>query len=182
MKASRWLPSLPLVVVAMTTACSRNDTSAEQTNNSGSKVEQVFTVAVSNEIREFNPHNYKSSFPALDLVYEPLVRYMPDGTIKPALAKSWKISDDGKTWTFQLRQGVTFHDGTPFDATAAKWNLDRWVGGKDHDWLPTANLIQSIATPDKYTIVLRMKKFYYAVAEEIKARIGPTLLLAGVTV
>ncbi len=118
--------------------------SRETTTSDSSGVKQVFNVAVGSEIGELNPHNYKSSFPALDLVYEPLVRYAPDGTLKPALAKSWKISDDGLTWTFQLREGVTFHDGTPFDATSAKWNLERWVGSKDHDWLPTATEVKSI--------------------------------------
>ena len=43
----------------------------------------------------------------------------------PWLAESWE-SSDGKTWTFKLRKGVKFHDGTPCDAEAVKWNFDRW--------------------------------------------------------
>ncbi|MBX7151631.1 ABC transporter substrate-binding protein [bacterium] len=45
--------------------------------------------------------------------------------IDPALAKSWKVSDDGKTYTFSLRTSVTFHDGTPFNADAVVYNFDR---------------------------------------------------------
>ena len=169
LRRSCWLFSLSLVLAVMSTACGVKDrSSSKETNTSGSsRLEQVFTVAVGSEIGELNPHNYNSSFPALDLVYEPLVQYAPDGTIKPGLAESWQISDDGKTWTFQLRSGVTFHDGTPFDAQAAKWNLERWVGNQEHDWLPIASQIKSIETPDKYTLVLRMKDFYYAAGQEL---------------
>jgi len=45
--------------------------------------------------------------------------------VVPWLAESWE-SSDGKTWTFKLREGVKFHDGTPCDAEAVKWNFDRW--------------------------------------------------------
>lgn len=48
-------------------------------------------------------------------------------TLRPGLATSWEQSaDDKSTWTFHLRQGVRFHDGTPFDADAVIWNLDRY--------------------------------------------------------
>ncbi len=58
-------------------------------------------------------------------VFEGLTRYNPDGTIAPALAESWEISEDGSVYTFRLRQGVTFHDGTDFTADDVKFTLDR---------------------------------------------------------
>jgi peptide/nickel transport system substrate-binding protein len=58
-------------------------------------------------------------------IYEGLTRFAEDGSIIPALAESWTISDDGLTWTFQLQEGVTFHDGTAFDAEDVKFSLDR---------------------------------------------------------
>lgn len=61
----------------------------------------------------------------LYLVFNTLVRYGPDFSILPELAESWKIEDGGKRVIFKLRQGVQFHDGTPFDAAAVKWNIDR---------------------------------------------------------
>jgi peptide/nickel transport system substrate-binding protein len=58
-------------------------------------------------------------------VFEGLTRFAADGSIVPALAKSWEISEDGLTYTFTLNEGVTFHDGTAFDAEDVKFSLDR---------------------------------------------------------
>ncbi len=60
-------------------------------------------------------------------LFEGLTRYKSGTTeVEPSLATSWATSDDGLEWTFTLREGVTFHDGTPFDAAAVVWNFDRW--------------------------------------------------------
>ena len=58
-------------------------------------------------------------------VFEGLTRFAADGSIIPGLAASWDISDDGLTYTFQLRDGVTFHDGTTMDAEDVKFTFDR---------------------------------------------------------
>ncbi len=58
-------------------------------------------------------------------VFEGLTRFAPDGSIIPALARSWEISEDGLTYTFNLAEGVTFHDGTAFDAEDVKFSLER---------------------------------------------------------
>lgn len=63
-----------------------------------------------------------NNFRILINIYEGLVRYKP-GTleVEPALAESWTISDNGLTYEFKLREGITFHDGTPFSwARAAR--------------------------------------------------------------
>ncbi len=61
----------------------------------------------------------------LPAIFDTIVRPRPDGTLAPGLAESWTFSSDGKTITFNLRKGVKFHDGTDFNAQAAKWNYDR---------------------------------------------------------
>ncbi|MDP3341985.1 ABC transporter substrate-binding protein [Frigidibacter sp.] len=58
-------------------------------------------------------------------LFEGLTRFGPDGTILPALATSWDVEGDGKVWTFHLAQGVTFHDGTTFDAEDVAFSLER---------------------------------------------------------
>jgi peptide/nickel transport system substrate-binding protein len=58
-------------------------------------------------------------------VFEGLTRFGSDGSILPALAASWEISDDGLSYTFKLHDGVTFHDGSDFNADDVKFSLDR---------------------------------------------------------
>lgn len=58
-------------------------------------------------------------------VFEGLTRFMSDGSVVAGLAESWTISEDGLTYTFSLRDGVTFHDGTTMDAEDVKFSLDR---------------------------------------------------------
>jgi peptide/nickel transport system substrate-binding protein len=58
-------------------------------------------------------------------VYEGLVQFAADGSVLPSLALSWEISDDGVKYLFRLKPGVHFHDGSAFDAAAAKFSLER---------------------------------------------------------
>lgn len=69
-----------------------------------------------------------NDFRILVNIYDGLVRYK-SGTleVEPALAESWEISEDGTVYTFQLRQDVRFHDGSPFNAEAVKFNFDRML-------------------------------------------------------
>jgi peptide/nickel transport system substrate-binding protein len=60
-------------------------------------------------------------------VFDPLVSLRADGQIFPGLADSWTSSPDGLVWTFKLKQGVKFHDGTPLNAEAVKFSFDRMV-------------------------------------------------------
>jgi peptide/nickel transport system substrate-binding protein len=73
--------------------------------------------------------------------FDRLIRLGEDGKYKPALALSWDASADGKAITFKLRQGVTFHDGTPFNAQAVKANLDRLMP-------PKATVLSGITSVD----------------------------------
>ena len=68
-------------------------------------------------VGNLNPFEYlPSQFITQDMVYEGLVYYGENGEIKPSLAESWTISEDGKTYTFNLRKNVKFSDGSDFNA------------------------------------------------------------------
>jgi peptide/nickel transport system substrate-binding protein len=67
------------------------------------------------------------SLRAIDQMFEGLVTLEPGGTeVAPNLATDWETSGDGREWTFNLQDGVTFHDGEPFNAEAVCFNFDRW--------------------------------------------------------
>ena len=77
-----------------------------------------------------DPHTVTAvnDFRILMNVYDGLVRYKNGKLeVEPALATGWTISDDGLTYTFTLREGVKFHDGTDFNAEAVKFNFDRML-------------------------------------------------------
>jgi len=68
------------------------------------------------------------SFRVTDNIFETLVKYKDTSTeVEPGLAESWEISPDGLTYTFKLRQGVKFHDGSDFNADAVVFNFNRWM-------------------------------------------------------
>ncbi|HBY93218.1 MAG: ABC transporter substrate-binding protein [Ardenticatenaceae bacterium] len=79
-----------------------------------------------------DPHASVSSWVAnqVYLLYDPLVWRGPEQQFYPGLAESWEVSSDGKTYTFHLRKDVKFHDGTPFNAEAVRYNFDRIKEGR----------------------------------------------------
>ena len=96
-------------------------------------------------------------------IYESLLKFKADNTeIEPSLAESWTISDDGLTYVFKLRQGVKFHDGTPFNAQAVKFNIDRQMPENLVPKMSYAPLVfgdvQSTKVIDDYTIEIKLKK------------------------
>ncbi len=90
---------------------------------SGGKLIYGLTLAPSG----IDPHVDASSELGIPLtsVYDTLVYQDLDGSFVPGLAERWEMADDGLTYTFYLRQDVTFHDGTPFNAQAVQFNFDR---------------------------------------------------------
>jgi 4-phytase/acid phosphatase/peptide/nickel transport system substrate-binding protein len=87
------------------------------------------TVGMELDIAGFDPLKVgvfdTASFTAAAAIFDTLTTLDDNGEVKPKLALSWTHSDDFKTWTFKLRPGVKFHDGTPFNAEAYKANFDR---------------------------------------------------------
>ncbi len=92
----------------------------------------------------------------LSNVYETLLRYLPEqDRLAPLLATEYARSDDGLTWTFKIRRGVKFHDGTELNAEAVKFSIERTIRlgkGAAYIWLP----VKAIKTPDEYTVVFEL--------------------------
>lgn len=100
------------------------------------------------------------------MFYEHLVRIGGDGSHQPALAESWEGTPDLKTYRFKLRKGVKFHDGTPFNAAAVKFNYERFKDPKASAMTAQYALIEKIETPDDSTVVFRLNRPNVAFVEE----------------
>ena len=92
-------------------------------------------------------------------IFEGLTRFGPDGSINPGLAESWTISDDGKVYTFNLRKGVTFHDGTDMTADDVKFSLER-IGAEESTNAQKALYadIESVEVVDPNTVKVTLSK------------------------
>ena len=84
-------------------------------------------VGLRQEIGNLDPHlaTSFSSFRVIAVMYEGLLRHDEDGALEPALASDWEISEDGKTYTFYIRKGVKFHDGSELTAEDVKASFNR---------------------------------------------------------
>lgn len=96
-------------------------------------------------------------------IYENLVQYKEGSTeIEPGLATEWTISPDGLEYTFKLREGVKFHDGTVCDAAAVKASFDRQLPPNDTSMMPYASFtlaaVKEVQTPDKNTVKIVLKE------------------------
>ena len=91
-------------------------------------------------------------------IYESLLRY--DFDLKPEgqLAESWEISEDGKTYTFKLRDDVTFHDGEPFTSEDVKFTMDVFLRETNPRTRTYMDHVESIDTPDDHTVVFNLKQ------------------------
>ncbi len=92
-------------------------------------------------------------------LFEGLVRIDRNGAVKPQLARAWTISADGLTYRFDLEAGVLFHNGVPFDASTAKFTLDRARGPQSvNSQKAFFAVIDRIEAPDARTLVLRLSQ------------------------
>lgn len=103
-------------------------------------------------------------------IFDTLVMFDGGTTnIKPALAEGWDISEDGLTWTFYIRQGVIFHDGTELNAEAVRINFDRWMNPESpyhtkgafeyfDDVAGFGEVIDSVNVIDDFTIQIQLKE------------------------
>lgn len=100
--------------------------------------------------------------------YETLVKY-EDGKIVPGLAEKWAVSDDGLTYTFTLKQGIKFSDGTDFNAEAVKINLDSIPGilaEFNGGWGQTSTLLDKVTVTDEYTVEVKLTTPYYGALQD----------------
>ncbi|MFB2898743.1 ABC transporter substrate-binding protein [Aerosakkonemataceae cyanobacterium BLCC-F50] len=114
--------------------CKSAPNSDRTTPTTSTANQQVFVYGSGGSPVNLEPGNVTdgNSLIVQQQIYDRLLKFKPGTTdLQPSLATSWSVSADGKTWTFKLRPGVKFHDGTNFDAEAVKFNVERWWDAKN---------------------------------------------------
>jgi peptide/nickel transport system substrate-binding protein len=106
------------------------------------------------------------------LIYDTLLRSDAKGTIIAGLATKWETSADGKTLTLTLREGVTFQDGTPFNADSVKWNLDRYRTEAKSQRKGELGSVDSVTVVDPKTVKLNLKAPFGPLAAQLVDRSG----------
>lgn len=171
------LKSLVVLSLALSiTACGNSDskTASDSAKNESTEVTSEKTEAKEElvfvnfrDIRDLNPHLYAGEMYAQHILYDRLVN-IAEGGYEPGLAESWEISEDGKTYTFKIREGVKFSDGEVLDAHAVEANFNAIVANKErHTWLEMMNLLESAKATDDYTFEIKLSAPYYPMLTEL---------------
>lgn len=188
-RLKRWHVVLFALVAFLTVSLSNCATQTSTTStNGGSSTASTDTSTIvfgsGGDPANLEPGNITdgNSIYVQQQIYDRLIDFEPGTTnLVPGLATEWSASDDGLTWTFKLRDGVTFHDGTAFNAEAVRVNVERWWdpdhplgfrnAGKTYEiWSDLFggykgdenSLLQAVNTPDDRTVELVLKQPFAA--------------------
>ncbi|HEX2214344.1 MAG TPA: ABC transporter substrate-binding protein [Mycobacterium sp.] len=116
-------------------------------------------AAIAGEPDQLDPHKTSAyfSFEVLENVYDTLVEPDANLEMRPALAESWTVSPDQLTWTFRLRRGVTFHDGSPFTADDVVFSYRRIIDEQLTN-VDKFSAVTEVRAADPLTVVIRVKQ------------------------
>jgi len=105
-------------------------------------------------VTTLNPLKIQWGTTAINVIYEGLVEDDLDGQYHPSLASSWEASEDAMTWTFKLKEGVKFHDGSEFNADVVVWFFEE-MRKSPSDYMVQS--IKSVTAEGPYTVTLQME-------------------------
>ncbi|MPZ87978.1 MAG: ABC transporter substrate-binding protein, partial [Nitriliruptorales bacterium] len=143
--------ALALVLAACNGAGEGVDVNGEQGEDGVEAAPGTLVAAISSQPDQFDPHatTAYASFQVLENVYDTLVVPNPETLeFEPSLAEDWEVSDDDLTWTFNLRDGVTFHDGSEFAADDVVYSFNRIIDEELANAFRFANVDEVTAVDD----------------------------------
>lgn len=158
--------AVSVCMMASLAACTSGSTSSAsgatgstQTSNTGAKApDNNMVVAFNNDIQKMDPQALSDgvSITVAKTMYEALIGFDEDLNIEGVLAESWEISDDNLTYTFKLREGVKFHDGTDFNSAAFVAAYERALNDESLNQSRRVKKWASVEAPDDYTVVITL--------------------------
>lgn len=156
--------------IAPTTAPAPSPTLAPSDVTSGGTLRYAYYLAPS----RFDPHRSTigQDTRLFMPVYDRLIHYEESGVLVPGLATEWSFSDDGLSLTLKLRTNVVFHDGTPFNAEAAKENLDRGKSVEGSSVIADLRNVESVVVEDEFTVRLQLANVDAVLPALLSSRAG----------
>jgi peptide/nickel transport system substrate-binding protein len=158
MRLTRWMTGLAGVVLLTTAACGGGE-GVDVNGGGGGDSGGELVAAISAEPDQLDPHKTTAyaSFQVLENVYDTLVQPDENLDMAPALAESWETSDDQLTWTFSLRDGVTFHNGDELTADDVVYSYNRIIDEELANAYRFA-AIESVEAVDDLTVEITVKE------------------------
>jgi peptide/nickel transport system substrate-binding protein len=155
------LAAAVLFIAALSLGCSSDQgSSSTSASSSATAVRDDIIIAQTVEPSSLDPHNcYELMAMRVYMnMFDALIRADADGKLHPALAESWKISDNGLIYTFKLRRDVKFQNGDPFTATDVKYSFERAMASPF--CLEAAEPLESVEIIDDHTVAVKLKYAY----------------------
>lgn len=160
-----------LMIFTLAACSSEQSTSSDSNQNSGSSEKDIFVFARGGDSVSLDPSvvTDTESENVSQSILETLVTFEEGKTtVAPLLATEWDESEDGLTYTFKLREGVKFHDGTDFNAEAVVYNFERWMNSGDDKFSVYSSVfggfkgdethnLESVKAIDEYTVEFKLK-------------------------
>jgi len=150
--------AVALLAGVLSAGCGSSSSSSSSSSSPAASAD-ILRLAYTSTVTTWDPSaSFSTEVVYMANLYEPLIYANAPGSAEPfspALATSWEVAKNGLSWTFHLRQGVTFHDGTPFDAAAVKYSIDRTQKlnlGAAYLWAP----VKSVQVVDPYTVTMHL--------------------------
>ncbi|MBV9090474.1 MAG: ABC transporter substrate-binding protein [Mycobacteriaceae bacterium] len=151
--------TVALIAAGVITALAVNACSTGHRVDLGGGTQANLIAAIAGEPDQLDPQKTSAyfSFEVLENVYDTLVEPDENLQMRPALAASWQISPDQLTWTFHLRQGVTFHDGSPFTADDVVYSYRRIIDQQLANAYRFSS-VRDVTAPDPDTVTITVKQ------------------------
>ncbi|HLS49075.1 MAG TPA: ABC transporter substrate-binding protein [Actinomycetaceae bacterium] len=168
-KAGAGLTAVAALVLA---ACGTDNGGSTDGGGSDDGAERIYIEAVASDPTVLNPQFGGGPIPLRFgfAMMEPLVELNDQYEVSPVLAREWTFSDDGLTVTFELEEGVEWHDGEPFTAEDVAFNFEEIIELQSFG-AQIANRIDTVETPDDHTVVLQLTDQYGPFLEALSQQV-----------
>lgn len=168
-KTKKYLTPLLAAALALGLLTGCGKTQQASSGSAAAQTDETITIACCADIGDMNPHLANAGIYAQNDVFDGLVKYA-DGKVQPALAEKWDVSSDGLTYTFHLRRGVKYSDGSVFNANSVKKNFDAiFQNAKKFTWLGVVANLDYYEATDENTFTMVLKAPYYPALQDLAA-------------